>query len=229
MPTHDYDENSAPSQTDTARPSDGGAHLAGGVPGSQPPVEQRGADVGRRHTTAAGTYAIYETAHFTMREMGAGRGLKTLLTMNQKDGFDCPSCAWPDPDGDRHIAEFCENGAKAAASEATTKRLTPTCSIPPHPDDAETAGCGSALSNHAPDGSAARGGYAGDLLRMPSRRSAQAPRARLMKRAYTSGRTRATGRIHTTSSRDSSAPTICRLFEHVPRVERRRPHRSDCV
>ena len=96
-----------------------------GVPGSQPPLEQHGAETGRRHTTAAGSYAIYETAHFAMREMGAGRGLKTLLTMNQKDGFDCPSCAWPDPDGKRHVAEFCENGAKAAASEATTKRLTP--------------------------------------------------------------------------------------------------------
>jgi hypothetical protein len=34
----------------------------------------------------------------------------------EKDGFDCPSCAWPDPDGDRKFAEFCENGAKAVAS-----------------------------------------------------------------------------------------------------------------
>jgi molybdopterin-dependent oxidoreductase alpha subunit len=74
---------------------------------------------------AAGIYAIYETAHYGVREMGAGRTVHTLLKLNQKDGFDCPSCAWPDPDGERHIAEFCENGAKAVASEATTKRLTP--------------------------------------------------------------------------------------------------------
>ena len=51
--------------------------------------------------------------------------MQTLLKLNQKDGFDCPSCAWPDPDGERKTAEFCENGAKAVASEATTKRLTP--------------------------------------------------------------------------------------------------------
>jgi len=57
--------------------------------------------------------------------MGVRRGLRTLLTLNQKDGFDCPSCAWPDPDGERNTAEFCENGAKAVASEATTARVTP--------------------------------------------------------------------------------------------------------
>ena len=57
--------------------------------------------------------------------MGVERSLATLLKLNQKNGFDCPSCAWPDPDGDRKTAEFCENGAKAVASEATTKRLTP--------------------------------------------------------------------------------------------------------
>ncbi len=57
--------------------------------------------------------------------MGVKRSFETLLKLNQKDGFDCPSCAWPDPDGKRKMAEFCENGAKAVASEATTKRLTP--------------------------------------------------------------------------------------------------------
>jgi molybdopterin-dependent oxidoreductase alpha subunit len=95
------------------------------VSGAQPPLEIDGADEGRRHTTAAGLYAIYETGYFGLKKMGAARGLRTLLKVNQKDGFDCPSCAWPDPDGDRHIAEFCENGAKAVASEATTARLTP--------------------------------------------------------------------------------------------------------
>ncbi len=56
--------------------------------------------------------------------MGVKRSFQTLLSLNQKAGFDCPSCAWPDPDGKRKVAEFCENGAKAVASEATTKRLT---------------------------------------------------------------------------------------------------------
>ncbi len=58
--------------------------------------------------------------------MNIGRGLKGLLAMNQKLGFDCPSCAWPDPDDERSgIAEYCENGAKAFADEATTKSLRP--------------------------------------------------------------------------------------------------------
>jgi len=69
--------------------------------------------------------AMYQTARFAVREMGVVRGVKTLLNANQKTGFDCQSCAWPSPDGDRQVAEFCENGAKAIADEATTKRVTP--------------------------------------------------------------------------------------------------------
>ncbi len=45
--------------------------------------------------------------------------------MNQKGGIDCPSCAWPDPDGKRAPAEFCENGAKAVAWETDSKRADP--------------------------------------------------------------------------------------------------------
>lgn len=56
--------------------------------------------------------------------MGAVRGAKLLLEINQKDGFDCQSCAWPSPDGDRQTFEFCENGAKAVADEATPLRIT---------------------------------------------------------------------------------------------------------
>lgn len=56
-------------------------------------------------------------------QMGLVRGVRTLLRVNQKDGFDCQSCAWPNPD-ERHLAEFCENGAKAVADEATTRRIT---------------------------------------------------------------------------------------------------------
>ena len=47
------------------------------------------------------------------------------MKMNQFGGFDCPSCAWPDPDDDRSaLGDYCENGAKALAEEATTKKLT---------------------------------------------------------------------------------------------------------
>jgi molybdopterin-dependent oxidoreductase alpha subunit len=125
MHLHDHDETNAPHQEKENRPTDADAHLSQGVDGAQPPLEAIGAHEGRRHKVAAGIYAIYETAHYGIREMGAGRTVHTLLKLNQKDGFDCPSCAWPDPDGERHIAEFCENGAKAVAFEATTKRLTP--------------------------------------------------------------------------------------------------------
>jgi molybdopterin-dependent oxidoreductase alpha subunit len=58
------------------------------------------------------------------RQMGPVRGVRTLLRANQDGGFDCPSCAWPDPE-DRSAFEFCENGAKAMASEATTRRVAP--------------------------------------------------------------------------------------------------------
>ena len=53
------------------------------------------------------------------------RGTKALLGLNQFGGFDCPSCAWPDPDEERAVTEFCENGAKAIASEATSRTITP--------------------------------------------------------------------------------------------------------
>ena len=74
---------------------------------------------GKRDRSAAGLSSIWETVHRGARDMGVKRSLKTLLSLNQKDGFDCPSCAWPDPDDERKTAEFCENGAKAVASEAT--------------------------------------------------------------------------------------------------------------
>jgi molybdopterin-dependent oxidoreductase alpha subunit len=67
---------------------------------------------------------MVQTTRFAVREMGVARGVKTLLNVNKKDGFDCQSCAWPSPDDHRQVAEFCENGAKAIADEATTKRLT---------------------------------------------------------------------------------------------------------
>ncbi len=54
--------------------------------------------------------------------MGVANGVRALLSLNQHDGFDCQSCAWPSPDGERHVFEFCENGAKALADEATPRR-----------------------------------------------------------------------------------------------------------
>ncbi len=75
-------------------------------------------------TAAAGLPAVAIAMKHVLSEMGPIRGTKALLKLNQKDGFDCPGCAWPDPDDERSgIAEYCENGAKAIAEEATSKRL----------------------------------------------------------------------------------------------------------
>ena len=57
-------------------------------------------------------------------QMGVRRTWSTLRALNQPDGFDCPGCAWPETDH-AHVAEFCENGVKAVAEEATTERITP--------------------------------------------------------------------------------------------------------
>jgi molybdopterin-dependent oxidoreductase alpha subunit len=74
---------------------------------------------------AAGIPAVIAAMNDVLHEAGPVRGLEALFHMNKKGGFDCSSCAWPDPDDDRSpIAEYCENGAKALAEEATTKKLT---------------------------------------------------------------------------------------------------------
>ena len=73
---------------------------------------------------AAGIPAVFEAGKDVIEEAGLIRGMEGLFHMNKKGGFDCSSCAWPDPDDDRSpIAEYCENGAKALAEEATTKKL----------------------------------------------------------------------------------------------------------
>ena len=79
--------------------------------------------VGKPKKSAAGAAAVASSMNHVMRTAGPVRGTKALLELNQKDCFDCPSCAWPDPDDHRAVTEFCENGAKAIASEATTKQI----------------------------------------------------------------------------------------------------------
>ncbi|HEX5343629.1 MAG TPA: FdhF/YdeP family oxidoreductase, partial [Duganella sp.] len=73
---------------------------------------------------AAGWGALKQVAINLVREKVAGGNYKTLLKQNQPDGFDCPGCAWPDRE---HAStfEFCENGVKAVAAEATSKRVRP--------------------------------------------------------------------------------------------------------
>ncbi|MGY4541542.1 molybdopterin-dependent oxidoreductase alpha subunit [Arthrobacter sp. UYNi723] len=73
---------------------------------------------GHPKTWAAGVPGVYHSLEPAVQHMGLVRTGKTLLALNQKDGFDCMSCAWPDP-GHRKTFEFCENGAKAVTWEAT--------------------------------------------------------------------------------------------------------------
>jgi molybdopterin-dependent oxidoreductase alpha subunit len=89
---------------------------------STEPVRPDRPKVGKRKNSAVGIPGIAHTMQYALSEMGAIRSAQTLLRMNHVDGFDCPSCAWPDPDR-RKAAEFCENGAKAVAWEATRKHI----------------------------------------------------------------------------------------------------------
>ncbi|MEJ8634319.1 MULTISPECIES: FdhF/YdeP family oxidoreductase [Streptomyces] len=94
---------------------------------SKPPAGdpvQDAPQVAEPQHAAAGLPAVGYTLKIAQQQMGLRRTAQTLLKVNQKDGFDCPGCAWPEGDH-RHTAEFCENGAKAVAEEATLRRVTP--------------------------------------------------------------------------------------------------------
>ncbi|MDJ1133191.1 FdhF/YdeP family oxidoreductase [Streptomyces iconiensis] len=91
-------------------------------PPSVDPV-QDAPEVSPPEHAAAGLTAIGHSLRIAGKQMGVKRTALTLLRVNQKQGFDCPGCAWPEGDK-RHAAEFCENGAKAVAEEATTHRVT---------------------------------------------------------------------------------------------------------
>tara|TARA_B100000941_G_scaffold289634_1_gene269438 strand:- start:2286 stop:4574 length:2289 start_codon:yes stop_codon:yes gene_type:complete len=81
------------------------------------PVDQSKLSLSSAKVTAAGIPAVISSAVHSMKKMGVGKTVKTLRMVNQKEGFDCPGCAWPDPEH-RSSFEFCENGAKAVADEA---------------------------------------------------------------------------------------------------------------
>ena len=86
---------------------------------SSPPSLSKPKDV------AAGIPAVISSLSHGITRMGTLASVRNLTSVNRFDGFDCPGCAWPDPDGHRTIAEFCENGAKAVADEGTRKRAGP--------------------------------------------------------------------------------------------------------
>ncbi|MEU7529126.1 FdhF/YdeP family oxidoreductase [Saccharothrix sp. NPDC042600] len=95
---------------------------------SKPPqhdVDESRIEVTGPKTWAAGLPGVAVSLKRGVEQMGLGRTVTTLRLLNQREGFDCPGCAWPEPQGHRKLAEFCENGAKAVAEEATRRRVGP--------------------------------------------------------------------------------------------------------
>ncbi|MGH9678029.1 MAG: molybdopterin-dependent oxidoreductase, partial [Candidatus Acidiferrum sp.] len=93
-------------------------------PQAQSPVEE-GIQLTHPPEVAGGLASIRQALQSVWKEAGLGRGAEALRRLNQFDGFDCPGCAWPDPEERRSANEYCENGAKAVAEEATSRRVTP--------------------------------------------------------------------------------------------------------
>ena len=89
------------------------------------PLEQTPPKRKKTGNSAAGIPAIISTAKHGISKMGILHSITSFSRVNKFDGFDCPGCAWPDPDDNRTIAEFCENGAKAIADEGTKKKADP--------------------------------------------------------------------------------------------------------
>jgi molybdopterin-dependent oxidoreductase alpha subunit len=92
---------------------------------AQTPIKVENLKIRKPKQVAAGIKGVTKSFRIGLAEAGISRTIKAMRTVNRFDGYDCPGCAWPDPDDHRSRFEFCENGAKAFATEATRKRLTP--------------------------------------------------------------------------------------------------------
>tara|TARA_B110000305_G_scaffold93266_1_gene105131 strand:- start:684 stop:2987 length:2304 start_codon:yes stop_codon:yes gene_type:complete len=93
---------------------------------AQPPEKLTGIQLKKIPATAVGFPAIVSALTHIKKKVGVLKGIRLLKNINQKEGFDCPGCAWPDPDAKRaFLAEYCENGAKAVAEEATKNKVSP--------------------------------------------------------------------------------------------------------
>lgn len=92
----------------------------------QPPITLTGISLSNPKLYAAGIPAILSSLKFITKEVGVLKGFKLLKSMNQLGGFDCPGCAWPDPDDKRALlSEYCENGAKAISEEYSKTKANP--------------------------------------------------------------------------------------------------------
>ena len=93
---------------------------------AQPPEKLTGIQLTEVPKSSVGIKAITSALTHIKDKVGILKGIGLLKKVNQKDGFDCPGCAWPDPDEKRaFLAEYCENGAKAVAEEATKNIVSP--------------------------------------------------------------------------------------------------------
>jgi molybdopterin-dependent oxidoreductase alpha subunit len=92
---------------------------------AQPPLDEKDPVAFSPPDAAGGISSITTALQYALGSPGIVRGALTLARLNQFDGFDCPGCAWPDPDNERSSNEYCENGAKAIAEEATSKCVAP--------------------------------------------------------------------------------------------------------
>tara|TARA_B100000900_G_scaffold43973_1_gene32768 strand:- start:2407 stop:4701 length:2295 start_codon:yes stop_codon:yes gene_type:complete len=86
------------------------------------PLENKPPKLSSPKNSAAGIPAVVSTMKYGLTNMGVVSSISKLSKVNDFHGFDCPGCAWPDPDDHRSFAEFCENGAKAVSDEATKSR-----------------------------------------------------------------------------------------------------------
>lgn len=94
------------------------------LPSAEPPYKLLDLKLKPPKAWAAGVPAVFHSLDQLVLNASVLRGGRALFSMNQFDGFDCPSCAWPDPDNERSkLGEYCENGAKALAEEATSKKI----------------------------------------------------------------------------------------------------------
>jgi len=90
-----------------------------------PPAKLTGLQLHALPGKAAGLNAVTISLQHVAHEMGLWKGLQVLAKLNQRDGFDCPGCAWPEPAHRSKMGEYCENGAKAVAEEATNFKCDP--------------------------------------------------------------------------------------------------------
>ena len=88
------------------------------------PIENESLRIVRPSKLAAGIKGVTTSFRHTLAQSGIKGTIQTMRSVNRFDGFDCPGCAWPDPDDHRSGFEFCENGAKAFAAESTSRKVT---------------------------------------------------------------------------------------------------------